>query len=204
MIRSSRIAAAALSALALVACQQKAAIAPASGDEMSLGSPQAKITMTEYASAGCPFCARFNNEVLPGFKAKYVDTGKVRYVFREVLVGGGSEIALGAAGFLTARCAGKDKYFAVLDQVFRDQEQIYKSGDIKAGLLPIAKANGLSDKQFEACVNDEAAINALNARNEKAGQDGVAVTPTIFINGKKAFESVPTAEQLDAAIQAAS
>src|SRR6185503_12864540 len=126
----------------------------------------------------CPFCARFDIEQFPAFKAKFVDTGKVHYVFREMLVGGGSEIALGAAGFLTARCAGKDKYFAVLDRVFHDQEQIYRSGDIKAGLLPIAKANGLSDKQFEACVNDEAAINALNARSEKAGQDGVASTPT--------------------------
>jgi protein-disulfide isomerase len=206
MHRFSRRAVAllALTAMALAACQQKAAVAPAAGDEMSLGNPQAKITVTEYASAGCPFCARFNNEVFPGFKAKYVDTGKVHYVFREVLVGGGSEIALGAAGFLTARCAGKDKYFAVLDQVFHDQEQIYKSGDIKAGLLPIAKANGLSDKQFEACVNDEAAINALNARSEKAGEEGVASTPTFFVNGKKTFEGTPTPEQLDAAIAAAS
>ena len=111
---------------------------------------------------------------------------------------------MGAAGFLTARCAGKDKYFTVLDQVFKDQEQIYRSGDIKAGLLPIAKANGLSEKQFEACVNDEAAINAMNARSEKAGQDGVVATPTFFINGKKTFEGVPTPEQLDAAVQAAS
>jgi protein-disulfide isomerase len=170
---------------------------------MSLGDPKAKITVVEYASAGCPFCARFNNEVFPGFKSKYVDTGKVHYVFREMLVGGGSELALGAAGFLTARCAGKDKYFAVLDQVFHDQDQIYRSGDIKSGLLPIARANGLSDKQFDACVNDEAAINALNTRSEKAGQDGVNSTPTFFINGKKAFEQVPSPAQLDPAMGAA-
>jgi protein-disulfide isomerase len=203
MFRSSRIVATALSALALAACQ-KAAVAPASADEMSLGNPQAKVTVVEYASAGCPFCARFANEEFPAFKAKYIDTGKVHYVFREVLVGAGPEIALGAAGFLTARCAGKDKYFTVLDQVFRDQDQIYKSGDIRSGLLPIARANGLSDKQFEACVNDEAAINAMNARSEKAGQEGVNSTPTFFVNGKKTFEGVPTAQQLDAAIEAAS
>lgn len=203
MTRSSRIAAIALSALVLVACQQKAAVAPAADDEMSLGNPQAKVTVVEYASAGCPFCAHFDTDVFPVFKAKYVDTGKVRYVFREVLVGGGSEIALGAAGFLTARCAGKDKYFTVLDQVFHNQDQIYRSGDIKAGLLPIARANGLSDKQFEACVNDETAINALNARSERAGQAGVNSTPTFFINGKKAFEGAPTAEQLAAAVDAA-
>ncbi|HEY4032135.1 MAG TPA: DsbA family protein [Caulobacteraceae bacterium] len=193
-----------LSSPILAACQPKAAVAPAAGDEMSMGDAKAKVTLVEYASAGCPFCAHFDTDVFPAFKTKYVDTGKVHYVFREMLVGGGSEIALGAAGFLTARCAGNDKYFAVLDQVFHAQEQIYKSGDIKSGLLPIAKANGLSDKQFEACVNDETAINALNARSEKAGQDGVNSTPTFFINGKKTFEGVPTPQQLDAAIDAAS
>jgi protein-disulfide isomerase len=206
MHRFSRRAVAllALAAFALAACQQKASAPAVTADEMSLGNPQAKVTVVEYASAGCPFCARFNNEVFPAFKTKYIDTGKVHYVFREMLVGGGPEIALGAAGFLTARCAGKDKYFTVLDQVFHDQDQIYRSGDIKAGLLPIAKANGLSDKQFDACVSDETALNALNARSEKADKDGIGSTPTFIINGKKAFEGVPTPEQLDAAVQAAS
>jgi protein-disulfide isomerase len=205
MLRFSRRAASllALAALTLAACQQKASAPAVTADEMSLGNPQAKVTVVEYASAGCPFCARFNNEEFPAFKAKYIDTGKVHYVFREMLVGGGPEIALGAAGFLTARCAGKDKYFTVLEQIFKDQEQIYRSGDIKAGLLPIAKANGLDDKQFDACVSDETALNALNARSEKAGQDGVGSTPTFIINGKKAFEGVPTPEQLDAAVASA-
>ena len=197
------VAAVAMAALSLAGCNKGGKGGAAEGD-MSLGNPNAKVQVVEYASASCSHCARFNNTVFPAFKAKYIDTGKVHYVFREVLVGGGSEIAMGAAGFLTARCAGKDKYFTVLDQVFKDQEQIYRSGDIKAGLLPIAKANGLSEKQFEACVNDEAAINAMNARSEKAGQDGVVATPTFFINGKKAFEGVPTPAQLDAAVQAAS
>ena len=194
----------ALAALALAACQPKTAAAPVTADEMSLGNPNAKITVIEYASAGCPFCARFNNEVFPGFKAKYVDSGKVHYVFREMLVGGGSEIAMGAAGFLTARCAGKDKYFAVLDQVFHDQEDIYRSGDVKGGLLKIAKANGLTEQQFNDCTNNNDALVALNARNEKAASDGVGSTPTFFINGKKAFEAVPSPAQLDAAIAAAS
>ena len=197
------VTALALVALTLAACQQKAAAPAVTADEMSLGDPKAKVTVVEYASAGCPFCARFNNEVFPGFKAKFIDTGKVHYVFREMLVGAGAEVALGAAGFLTARCAGQDKYFTVLDRVFHDQEQIYRSGDIKGGLLPIAKANGIGDKQFDACVSDEAALNALNARSEKAGQDGIAATPTFIINGKKAFEGVPEPKQLEAAIQAA-
>ena len=193
----------ALAALALAACQQQKAAAPVTADEMSLGSPSAKVTVVEYASAGCPFCARFNNEVFPAFKTQYIDTGKVHYVFREVLVGGGSEQAMGAAGFLLARCAGQDKYFSVLDQVFHAQDEIYKSGDIKNGLLKVAKANGLSDKQFDDCVNNNEALVAVNARNEKAAKDGVDSTPTFFINGKKAFEAVPTIDQLGAAVTAA-
>jgi protein-disulfide isomerase len=205
MIRFSRRASAllALAALALAACQQKAAAPVVTADEMSMGDPKAKITVVEYASAGCPFCARFNNEVFPGFKTKWVDTGKARYVYREMLVGGGVELSLGAAGFLLARCAGQDHYFGVLDAIYHQQETIFRSGDARAALLPIAKSVGLSDKQFDDCVSDTNSLNALNTRSEKAGQDGIGVTPTIFINGKKAFESVPTPQQLDAALQAA-
>jgi protein-disulfide isomerase len=189
-------------ALGLAACQPKAA-APVTADEMSLGNPQAKVTVVEYASVACPFCARFNNEIFPGFKTKYIDTGKVHYVFREMLVGGSSEMSMGAAGFLMARCAGKDKYFAVLDQTFHAQESIYKSGDLKGGLLKIAQANGMNEKQFDDCISDNASLVAINARSEKAAQDGVDSTPTLLINGKKVFEGVPTAEQLDTAVKAA-
>ena len=194
----------ALAAFALAACQQQKAAAPVTADEMSLGNPAAKVTVVEYASAGCPFCARFNNEVFPGFKAKYIDTGKVRYVFREVLVGGGPAGSRPRPWRFPARCAGNDKYFTVLDQVFHAQGDIYKSGDVKGGLLKVAKANGMSDKQFDDCVNNSDALVALNTRSEKAGTDGVDATPTFFINGKKAFESVPTEAQLDAAIASAS
>ena len=208
MIRFTRRAAAvaalaalSLTGMSLAACQQNKPVQPATADEMSLGDPKAKVTVIEYASAGCPFCARFNNEIFPAFKTKYVDTGKVHYVFREMLVGQGAEMSLGAAGFMTARCAGQDKYFAVLDQIFHQQDTIYKSGDLKGGLQKIAKDNGLSDKQFEDCINNTEGLNALNARNEKANVDGVQSTPTFFVNGKKAFEGVPTAEQLDGLVQ---
>jgi protein-disulfide isomerase len=193
----------ALAAFALAACGKKAA-PPVTADEMSMGNANAKVTVIEYASAGCPFCARFNNEIFPGFKAKFIDTGKVHYVFREVLVGGGPEIALGAGGFLLARCAGQDKYFTVLDEIFHQQDDIYRSGDIKGGLQKIAKANGMSDQQFSDCINNNDALVALNTRSEKAGKDGVDATPTFFVNGKKAFESVPTEAQLESAVAAAS
>jgi len=191
-----------VASLGLAACQQKAAPA-VTADEMSLGSPQAKVTVVEYASVGCPYCARFNNEVFPAFKTKYVDTGKVHYVFREMLVGEGAELSLGAAGFLMARCAGADRYFPVVDQLFHAQESLYKSGDVRSGLLKIAQANGMNDKQFDDCTSSTASLGALNARSEKAQADGVGSTPTFYVNGKKVFEGVPTPEKLDAAIQAA-
>ncbi len=178
-------------------------VAAETADEMSLGDPRAKVTVVEYASVACPFCARFNNDVFPAFKAKYIDSGKVRYVFREMLVGGRGEAALGAAGFMMARCLGRDKYFAVLDETFHAQESIYKSGNLRDGLLKIAQANGMSEAQFTDCISNVDGLNAMNARHQKAMASGVNSTPTFLVNGKKVAEGVMTLDQLDAAIRSA-
>src|SRR6201999_4058018 len=85
---------------------------------MDLGNPNAKVTVEEWASVTCPHCAAFNEEVFPGFKAKYVDTGKVHYISHEFLP---PPTQVAAAGFLVARCAGKDKYFNVTDAIFHSQ-----------------------------------------------------------------------------------
>src|SRR3954471_22654592 len=114
--------AAALSALLAACGQAGAASGPAADAEMSMGNPAAKVTVVEYASVACPHCAEFNEQVFPAFKAKYVDTGKVRYVFRQMLT---TPAQVAAAGFLTARCAGKDKYFSVVDAIFRSQQEMF-------------------------------------------------------------------------------
>jgi protein-disulfide isomerase len=187
--------------LALAACQKPRDAV--TSEDMSLGNPQAKVTVIEYASAGCPFCARFNNESFPAFKAKYIDTGKIHYVFREFLVGDQTEMSFAAAGFMTARCAGKDKYFGVLDAIFRGQEAMYKSGDIRGGLLRIGQSAGLTEAQFNTCVSNEAALTALNDRTAKYNKDdGIDSTPSFVINGKK-LVGAPTLDSLDAAIAAA-
>src|ERR1700758_1009697 len=185
----------ALTASAAVAAPAKK-LAPAPGD-MSLGSAKAKVQVVEYASLSCPHCARFNSDVFPAFKAKYVDTGKVRYTLREMLTPP-AEVA--AAGFMLARCAGPSKYFKVVDEVFRSQSQW--DGDIKPVFLGIAKNNGLTEAQFESCLTSKAGMEAINARVKAAIDLGVSSTPTFFVNGKK-YEGELTLEKLDAAIAAA-
>lgn len=181
---------------AVAATPASTKLAPQPGD-MSLGSPKAKIQVVEYASLSCPHCARFNADVFPAFKAKYVDTGKVRYTLREMLTPP-AEVA--AAGFMLARCAGPAKYFKVVDEVFRSQSQW--DGDIKPVFLSIAKDNGLTEAQFEACLTDQENLKGVNARVKAAIDAGVSSTPTFFVNGVK-YEGEQSLEKLDAAIAAA-
>ena len=168
--------------------------------DMVMGSPKAPVTVIEYASASCPHCARFNNEVFPAFKAKYIDTGKVFYVFREFLT---PPAEFAAASFLIARCAGKDKYFSVVDAVFHAQAEIYETQDMKGHLLKIAAAAGLDEKAVNACLADPAAIKALNARvDHYVSRDGVNSTPT-FLIGDQRLTGEQTLASLDTAIAAA-
>lgn len=192
----------ALMVVGAAACSKVGGSAAALPDDMDLGNPQAKVTVVEYASVGCPVCAKWQNEVYPAFKAKYIDPGKVHYVFREMLVGQGPEIAVAASGFLLARCAGKDKYFAVNDAIFKNQEQAFQAP--RETLLDIAKSVGMTDESFNKCVNDEGALKALNDRVERHNrEDHVNSTPTFVINGKAMEPGYHTLEEIDAAIKAA-
>jgi protein-disulfide isomerase len=171
-------------------------------DDMDMGSAAAKVTVIEYASVGCPVCAKWQREVYPAFKAKYIDTNKIHYVFREMLVGGGPEITVAASGFLVARCAGKDKYFAVNDAIFKDQEQAFEAP--RETLLNVAKSVGMTEDSFNKCINDEKAIQALNDRVERhTRNDHINSTPTFVINGKSMEPGFHTLDEMDAAIKAA-
>ena len=187
-------------ALSLTACD-KGGGAAAAADDMTLGNPDSKVTVIEYASASCSHCARWNEEVWPTFKTKYVDTGRVHYVFKEFLT---PPIELASAAFLTARCAGKDKYFNIIDAVFRAQPVMYQTGDYRGELLRIANSAGLSEAEFTQCIRDDEALKALNARVERAVEDeNISGTPTFVINGKTAASGERTLEQLDKAIAVA-
>ena len=168
--------------------------------DMSLGSPKAKVEVIEYASVACPHCAHFNETVVAPFRAKWVDTGKARFVLKEMLT---ASPTVAMAGFLIARCAGSSKYFKVVDDIYRSQPQ-WVEGQIKPVLQKVAADNGLDEARFNACLQDQAAIDAVNARAQRAfEQDGVDSTPTVFINGRKLDKLPQTPAEMDAAIAAA-
>jgi protein-disulfide isomerase len=195
-----RFVIAALPAFALNACH-KAPVA-AAPDDMSLGDPNAKVTVIEYASVACPVCGRWYAEVWPAFKARYVDTGRVHYILREMLVGDSSEMSAAAAGFLLARCAGKDGYFKVVDAIFKNQQSLFS--DVNGTLGNIAKSVGMSDAQFNACITNDQALLALNTRTQNnAEANKITGTPTFVVNGKAFPAGYQSLSTLDAAIAAA-
>ena len=197
-----RFAMTALICLGLVAAGPTRSAQPlVRSDDMTMGNPNAKVTVIEYASASCPHCARFNNEVFPAFKAKYIATGKVRYVFREYLT---EPVELAAAAFMLARCAGPSRYFNVLDGVFQAQQKLYEGGDERGILLGIAEKNGMTEPQYIACLTNEAAKQALFKKVDGyAEKDHIESTPTFLIGSQK-LEGEQSLADLDAAIAKAS
>ncbi|MBS0362925.1 MAG: DsbA family protein [Proteobacteria bacterium] len=199
--RTLAIAIAALVGAGAAGAAMAAGPPPASlPDDMSLGNPKAKVQVIEYASMACPHCGHFNEAVFAPFKAKWVDTGKVRYTLREMLT---EPVNVAAAGFMIARCAGPAKYFTVVDQVFRSQAK-WTEGNIKPIFKDIAAANGVDEAHFTACLSDEAAAEAVAGRAKRAAEeDDVHSTPTLFVNGKRLDPLPQTPAEMDAAIEAA-
>ncbi len=164
--------------------------------EYRMGDHNAPVTVVEYASDTCPHCARFAAEVFPAFKAKYIDTGKVLYVFREFPT---DPADLSVAGFLVARCAGEAKYFDVLNALFQVQSTAKTGLDF---LMAGAKVGGLSEDQVKACLNDPDAIKALNDRVQQAvNVEKIEGTPTFLIEGKKMAAGDKSLKDFDAVLQ---
>jgi protein-disulfide isomerase len=157
--------------------------------EMTMGDPNAPITLVEYAMFTCPHCADFVTDVFPKLKAEYIDTGKVRLIFREVYFNAPS---LWAA--LIARCAPADRYFGVSELLFETQAGWLNSTDgptIMKNLYGIGRQAGLTDAQMDACREDTAYAEALVADYQKhQAADAIDATPTFIINGEK-LENAP-------------
>jgi protein-disulfide isomerase len=149
------------------------------GDEV-LGDDKAPVTIIEYASMTCPHCAHFALTTFPQLKEKYIDTGKVKYILREFPF---DPIAAGA--FMLARCAGgKDKYYAMVDLLFRTQATWAVEKPL-APMLATVKQAGFTEDSFKKCLGDQKLLDAIEAvRDRAAKQFKVASTPTFFINGQ--------------------
>jgi protein-disulfide isomerase len=149
--------------------------------EMSMGNDKAPVTVIEYASMTCPHCAHFQETTFPELKKRYIDTGKVRYIFREFPLD-----SLAAAAFMLARCAGKDdsdKYFALIDTLFRQQRQWAIEKPIPP-LLAIAKQAGFTEQAFNACLANQQVLDGIESIRKRAVDTfKVQSTPTFFING---------------------
>ncbi|MDC7683801.1 DsbA family protein [Asticcacaulis sp. BYS171W] len=196
-VRNTLLAAAALAALALTGCGGTGGSA-ASDEDMTLGKADAPITLIEYASVTCVHCADFNEKVFPTVKKDYIDTGKVHYIYREFITGPAD---VSAAGILVARCAGKDKYFSVIDAIMRSQKEIFTTGDGKGVLKRVASSAGMSDEQFQTCVSDAKGLDRINKNIEKyVKEDDITGTPTLIINGEKFTGDYTKVEEFTAAL----
>jgi protein-disulfide isomerase len=179
-------------AFSLVATCVCAGVTDTEPGDMALGSATAKVTVVEYASVGCPHCAEWSKTVFPALKVKYIDTGRVRFVVREMITG---DATIATAGFMVARCAGPAKYFEVIDQVYRRQPEMWgKVASAGAVLGEIAKSSGMTEAAYQACIDDQKGLDALNARVAQHNKDGVDSTPTFFVNGKRHEDPVTLAE----------
>jgi protein-disulfide isomerase len=149
--------------------------------ERSLGNPAAKVTVVEYASMTCSHCAAFHEETFTPFKEKYVDTGKVRFIFREFPLD-----ALATSAFMLARCMPEDRYFAIVDILFRQQRNWAFVDDPATALFNVVKQAGFTQESFRACLTNQKILDGVNSVKDRGSNElGVASTPTFFINGKK-------------------
>ncbi len=164
---------------------------PAMG-EMTMGKEDAKVVVIEYASASCPHCAEFNNVEFPKFKTDFIDTGKVKYIFREFPH---NDPAMGA--FMIARCAPKEKYFPLVDVLFKTQKDWVPNP--LEGLKKIALQAGFTEETFMACLNNKDVAKNIFEVRQKGDTFGVEGIPTFFINGEH-FKGEYTVEGLKAVI----
>ena len=160
------------------------------GDEVQ-GAANAPVTLIEYASMTCPHCASFHETTYPEMKKKYIDTGKIRFIFREFPLD-----TLAMAGSMLARCAGKEKFFPLIETLFAQQKEWVTQKPMQP-LLAIARQAGFTQQSFEECLANQQVQNGIEEGRQRAVQRlNVQSTPTFFINGKL-FRGTLTMQELD-------
>jgi len=181
----------ALSAPFAAQAQDAAEIDTSSVVEMAMGAEDAPVEIIEYASFTCPHCRTFHKQVLPQLKADYVDTGKVRFVHREVFFD-----RYGLWAGMVARCGGDARYFGIIDLVYEEQAQWTQGEptDVVEALRRIGRTAGLTNDQLDACLSDGEKAQTLVAwYQENAEEHGVNSTPTFVIDGRT-YSNMPYAD----------
>lgn len=201
--RAGFFAAAFVAALAFTvpgAAQQQAPApaAPAvATPDLSLGDPRAPVTIIEYASMSCPHCAEFHNVTLPRLKTEYIDTGKARLIFREYPL---NQPAV--YGAILARCSGPQRFFPFIEAMFKQQAAWAVASDPVGRLTQIAQIGGVTQEQFQACLNDRNLTNAIiQTRLEGEQRFGVQSTPTFVLNNQYVLEGALPYERFQQAIE---
>ena len=160
-----------------------------------LGRADAPVTVIEYASFTCTHCAHWTNDVLPTFKARYIDTGKVRLVFRDMPT---QPVQVAATAAAIGRCAAPGKFFDVAHHFMAGQAAAFASGDARQWYMDAVAVSGRTQPQIETCLADPATGQALQRDIEAAVAAGVEGTPTFFVNGRRTADH--SLETLSAAI----
>ena len=175
--------------------------------EMALGNPDATVTVIEYASVTCPHCATFHETIYPTIKENYVDTGKVRYIFREFPT---APAEMSVVGSMLARCAadrgGQDAFFLVLDSLFKTQRTWIYGESPREELVKVASQAGMDEAAFDACVRRSELLELINKNVSEAREKyEVQSTPSFVINGNlRHFSNADDFSQaLDEALQKA-
>ena len=186
LIAGTLMAAAACGAADDSSSSGNASVDNAAVEEMVLGADDAPVTIIEYASWTCPACLQYQNDVVGQLKEEYVETGKVKFIFREYPT---APANIAVAGFAVARCAGEDQYFDVLGELFERQRCILslarEGGQVKAALKQVAANHGITDDaSFEACLQNSDIRRAIASSVSKGENDGVTGTPTVLLNGQ--------------------
>lgn len=150
----------------------------------AIGNADAPVVFVEYASVACPHCATWHESVYPTIE-EHVESGDVRFVFREMITG---QPQLAVAGFMLARCAPEERYFDVLDILFEQQRALFtamQNGTAQSQLVTIARSVGLSEEEFLGCMQDESLLAEVQAANQTAVDNGITATPSFVINGDR-------------------
>ena len=151
--------------------------------DMVQGAEDAPITVIEYASFTCPHCARFHSDVYKLLRKNYIDTGKVKFIFREVYFD-----KYGMWASMIARCSGPDRFFGMTDLILNSQSTWARAGDdlaIVEALRKIGRLSGMQDAALDSCLQDGDKLRALVGwYKENAQRDGIQSTPSFLIDGQ--------------------